>query len=710
MTAALRLEFRDGIALVTFDLPGSRANTLGQPVLGELEVLLADLRRRNDISGLVFCSGKPGMFIAGADIKELGGGCTDSVKAHWPVKRGLDLFAAFEELPFPTVAAIDGACLGGGLELAMSLDYRIAGSHPKVEIGLPETKLGIVPGWGGTQRLPRLIGPSLAAEMICSGEAAKAERARQVGLVFDVVPSDKLVDEAIALARWAAADGGWQLARQRKKQPVGLSEEQAAFTFAVARGQLLMKTQGHYPAPLAALTAIEKGCNLPLEDGLKVETDQFVPLVGSTISRNLIAVFFMTQRLSKDTGSSNPAVKPRTVNQVGVVGAGIMGAGIAGAQVRRGVPAVMLDSVPAAIEKGVAAITKSLTGRVEIGRMTQAEAAVALARLSTSTTVQALADRDVVIEAIVENEEAKVKLYGEVQKVLAPGVILASNTSTISITRMGKAVAAPSRFAGMHFFNPVDRMQLVEVIRGEQTSDETVVTLVALARKIGKTPIVVRDCPGFLVNRILFPYINESLLLLEEGVSPRTIDKAATAFGMPMGPITLNDLVGLDTSLYAGRVINTAFADRAVPSRILDELVAAGRLGQKSGAGFYSYAKGSKGADDPALTSLLAKCRRPGKGEASPEGITDRLFLPMLTEATRVLAEGIVREPGDVDMGLILGIGFPPFRGGILRWADNQGISTVVEKLKKYESLGARFAPTPMLLKLAAEKRGFYTE
>jgi 3-hydroxyacyl-CoA dehydrogenase/enoyl-CoA hydratase/3-hydroxybutyryl-CoA epimerase/3-hydroxyacyl-CoA dehydrogenase/enoyl-CoA hydratase/3-hydroxybutyryl-CoA epimerase/enoyl-CoA isomerase len=711
MTAALRLEVLDaGIALVTFDQPGSRANTLGQAMIGELEAMLGDLRRRSDLKGLVFRSGKPGMFIAGADLKELGGPKPAPGVARRLVKRGLDVIAGFEALPYPTVAAIDGACMGGGLELAMGFDYRIAGSHPKTEIGQPETKIGLIPGFGGTQRLSRIIGPSLAAEMICTGDPAKADRARQIGLVFDVVNSERLTEEAVALVRWSAADGGWKAERQRKQQPVGLSEEQASFTFAVARGQVMMKTGGHYPAPLAAVTAIEKGCNLTLEDGLKIETEQFIPLLGSPISRNLIAVFFMTQRLSKDSGSSNPAVQPRPVNQVGVVGAGIMGAGIAGAHVRRGVPAVMLDSVPAALEKGIAAITKSLTGRVEIGRMTQAEAAAALARLSTSMTAQALADRDVVIEAIVENEEAKVKLYGEVQKILPPGAILASNTSTISITRMGKSVANPARFAGMHFFNPVDRMQLVEVIRGEQTSDETVVTLVALARRIGKTPIVVRDCPGFLVNRILFPYINESLLMLEEGISPRAIDKAATAFGMPMGPITLNDLVGLDTSLYAGRVINTAFADRAVPTRILDELVAAGRLGQKSGAGFYSYAKGSKGSDDPALAAILAKCRRAGNGEASSEEIAERLFLPMLTEATRVLAEGIVREPADVDMGLILGIGFPPFRGGILRWADSMGIGVVMEKLKKYQALGLRFAPTEMLRRMAAEKRGFYPE
>jgi 3-hydroxyacyl-CoA dehydrogenase/enoyl-CoA hydratase/3-hydroxybutyryl-CoA epimerase/3-hydroxyacyl-CoA dehydrogenase/enoyl-CoA hydratase/3-hydroxybutyryl-CoA epimerase/enoyl-CoA isomerase len=274
---------------------------------------------------------------------------------------------------------------------------------------------------------------------------------------------------------------------------------------------------------------------------------------------------------------------------------------------------------------------------------------------------------------------------------------------------MAQAWPRPENFAGMHFFNPVDRMQLVEVIRGDKTSDQTVVTLVALAKRVGKTPIVVRDCPGFLVNRILFPYINESLVLLEEGANPRAIDKAATAFGMPMGPITLNDLVGLDTSLYAGRVVNAAFADRARPTRILDELVKAGRLGQKTGAGFYSYAKGGRGADDPFLAELLVRLGAKPR-DFSQEELQDRLFLPMLTEASRVLTEGIVREPGDVDMGLILGIGFPAYRGGLLRWADSLGLAAVLERLRKYQALGPRFAPTEQMTTLAAEGKGFYKE
>jgi 3-hydroxyacyl-CoA dehydrogenase/enoyl-CoA hydratase/3-hydroxybutyryl-CoA epimerase/3-hydroxyacyl-CoA dehydrogenase/enoyl-CoA hydratase/3-hydroxybutyryl-CoA epimerase/enoyl-CoA isomerase len=708
--SALRLEILDGnIALLTFDQPGSRANTLGQAVLGELEQHARDLAGRTNLRGLILRSGKPGMFIAGADLRELGVAKPDPALTSKLVQRGLNVVAAFENLPYPTVAAIDGACMGGGLELALGFDYRLASTNPKTELGLPEVKIGLFPGWGGTQRLSRLIGPALAAQMICSGEPAKAERARQLGLAFDVVPAEQLVDEAKRLLEWANTSGEWRAARKRKQQPVGLSEEQASFTFAVTRAQVLAKTGGQYPAPLAALDAIQKGCNLPLADGLKVETEAFAPLVGSPISRNLIAVFFMTQRLQKDPGITDASVQPRTVNQVGVIGAGIMGGGIAGAHVRRSVPALMLDTVPAALEKGVSNITKSMQGRVEIGRMTPAEMVAALARLSTSMTTQALADRDVVIEAIVEDEKAKVTLYGELQKVLRPDAILASNTSTISITRMAKSLPRPENFAGMHFFNPVDRMQLVEIIRGEKTSDATAATLVALAKRISKTPIVVRDCPGFLVNRILFPYLNEALVMLEEGASPRALDKAATAFGMPVGPITLNDVVGMDTSLYAGRVIRAAFPDRTVATRILDELVSAGRLGQKSGAGFYSYAKGPRGVDDPAFTAILEKVRK-GQRDIGAEEMTERMFLPMLTEASRVLTEGIVREPGDVDMGLILGIGFPPFRGGILRWADGLGMAKVLELLKKYDHLGARFQPTEQMRKLAARGKGFYGE
>jgi 3-hydroxyacyl-CoA dehydrogenase/enoyl-CoA hydratase/3-hydroxybutyryl-CoA epimerase/3-hydroxyacyl-CoA dehydrogenase/enoyl-CoA hydratase/3-hydroxybutyryl-CoA epimerase/enoyl-CoA isomerase len=706
---ALRLDVLDGqIGQLTIDQPGSRANTLGQAVLAELAAIVKDLSARTDLKGLILRSGKPGMFIAGADLKELGAARSDPEQHRHLVRYGLNILAAFEALPYPTVAAIEGSCMGGGLEVALAFDFRIASTHPKTEIGLPETSVGLIPGWGGTQRLTRLIGPSLAAELICAGEAVKALKAAQLGIVFDAVPPERLLEEALRLLRWAQDSGAWHDARKKKQQPVGLTEEQLGFGAGVARAQVLGKTKGHYPAPLAALDAIFKGCNLPLDEGLKFETDAFVPLVGSSVSRNLIALFFTRTRLQKDTGVVDPKVQPRDVKQIGVIGAGLMGSGIAGANIRRGVPVLMMDAIPAAVERGVAINTKIMRDRIGIGRMTPEELAASLARLSTTTTLAGFGDRDVVVEAVVENEETKVRTYKQVQEIIAPDAILASNTSTISISRMARSVKNPARFAGMHFFNPVDRMQLVEVIRGEQTSDQTVVTLVALAKRIGKTPIVVRDCPGFLVNRILFPYLNESLLMLEEGAPPRDLDKAATAFGMPMGPILLHDVVGMDTSLFAGRVIGTAFADRAVMPKIVEELVKAGRLGQKSGAGFYSYVKSPKGADDPALIEILARVRKQTRSLTQQE-ITDRMFLPMLVEASRVLTENIVREPGDLDMGLILGIGFPSFHGGILRWADEQSLPRVLEKLARYESLGARFHPTEQMRKLAAANRGFYS-
>jgi 3-hydroxyacyl-CoA dehydrogenase/enoyl-CoA hydratase/3-hydroxybutyryl-CoA epimerase/3-hydroxyacyl-CoA dehydrogenase/enoyl-CoA hydratase/3-hydroxybutyryl-CoA epimerase/enoyl-CoA isomerase len=736
MANTLRWEvIPDQIAVITFDQPGARANVMSAPVLAELEQVVGEIEARKDLKGLILRSGKPGMFIAGADLKELG--AVSREQAPVMIKRGLDLMARIEALPYPTVAAIEGPAMGGGLEIALAFDFRVVSTHPKTELGLPETKVGLIPGWGGTQRLPRIVGPAIAVDMIATGEGAKPQRAVEIGLAFDAVPSERLMDDAARLVKEAGSTSqemesaarssvlssqysvlDWKASRRRKQQPVGLTEEQLTYTFAVAKGGIMMKTKGQFPAPLAAAEVVEKSCNKTLEDGLRIETEAFLKLVGSPISRNLIAVFFMNQRLAKDPGVTPPQsppylgregeVKPREVQRLGVIGAGLMGAGIAGAFIRKGLHTIMMDSVPAALEKGVGAIQTVMQTRVEIGRMKPEEVLAALGKLTTTGSLSAMSDRQAVVEAVIENEAEKVKVYRELQEYLPAESILASNTSTISITRMAKSVRNPELFAGMHFFNPVDRMALVEVIRGEKTNDATVVTLVALAKAIGKSPIVVKDCPGFLVNRILFPYINESLVLLEEGAGPREIDRAATAFGMPMGPITLNDVVGNDTALYAGNVVNKAFADRAATTRILDELVKAGRLGQKSGAGFYSYAKDpKKGGDDPAFAAILEKCRKQAR-QISQEEITDRLFLPMLLEATRCLAEGIVRDPADVDMGLILGLGFPAWRGGILRWCDSLGADKVVERLKKYEHLGPRFVPTESLRRLAAEKRRWY--
>ncbi len=709
MTSAFQFTERgDGIGLLTLDLPDKKVNTLSRAVLGELAGLLARLEARPDLRGLLLQSGKPGQFIAGADLAELGAlASATEEEVGRAVAMGHALFDRISRLPFPTVALIDGNCMGGGTELALAMDERILAAGPQTKVALPEVKLGIVPGWGGTQRLPRLIGLN-AIEVICSGDPMSAEKAVAVGFAFDAVPAGRLVEEGARRVESLRAAGDWQEARRRLRGPLGLAPDTLAFAFATAEGAIRVKTKGQYPAPLVALKAIRDGSHLPLDEALEVERAAALEVMGSPISANLIAVFFMQNRLARDPGVDRPGVVAAPIRKVGVVGSGLMGAGIAAAHARSGLPTAMVDVDDARLAAGIERAADVVASRIKIGRATPEDLARMLGLLSTSTSDAILGDRDLVIEAITEDEAAKAATYRALAGTLKDGAILASNTSTISITRLAEAAPDPARFVGMHFFNPVDRMELVEVIRGAKTSDETVATVVALARQVRKTPIVVRDCAGFLVNRVLLPYLNESLVLLQEGVPMDAIDEAATRFGMPMGPLALHDLIGIDTAAFAGRVMVDAYPDRAVPTGLLVAMAKAGRLGQKSGAGFRRHA-GKKAAADPAFAAILDPHRTGEQTPTpSPEAITDRLFLPMLLEATRVLEEGIVREPADVDMGLILGIGFPPFRGGILRWADALGAARLVDRLGPLRPLGARFEPTETLKRHAWTGERFY--
>jgi 3-hydroxyacyl-CoA dehydrogenase/enoyl-CoA hydratase/3-hydroxybutyryl-CoA epimerase/3-hydroxyacyl-CoA dehydrogenase/enoyl-CoA hydratase/3-hydroxybutyryl-CoA epimerase/enoyl-CoA isomerase len=707
MSTAFQFEERaDGIGLLTLDLPDKKVNTLSQATLMELGGWIGSLKKRTDLKGLLFRSGKPGQFIAGADLKELGAlAFANKEQVGQAVSMGHQLYGLVARLPFPTVALVDGNCMGGGTELILAMDDRIVSNASHTKIALPETKLGIIPGWGGTQRLPRLIGLN-AIEMICTGEPVSASKAVEIGLAFDAVPADKLVDEGVRRINALADSGEWKTLRAKHQGPLGLTADQHAFAFATAEGAVRMKTKGQYPAPLVALKAIRDGCNVSLEEGLKVERDAALEVMGSPISANLIAVFFMQNRLARDPGVENPELTPQPIRRVGVIGSGLMGAGIAAAHARSGLPTAMVDVDDAKLADGLKRAAEVVAGRIKIGRATTDDLARMLGLLSTSTSNNILADRDIIIEAITENESAKAATFRELGKVMKPGAILASNTSTISITRLAESSPDPSRFVGMHFFNPVDRMELVEVIRGEKTSDETVASVVALAKSIRKTPIVVKDCAGFLVNRVLLPYLNEALQLLQEGVPMDAIDDAATKFGMPMGPIMLHDLIGIDTAAFAGKVMIEAYPDRAVPTRLLVDMLKAGRLGQKSGLGFRKH-NGKKVEADPAFASILDKYRT-GDRVMGQEEITNRLFLPMLLEATRVLEEGIVREPADVDMGLILGIGFPPFKGGILRWADTEGASKILERLEPFQSLGKRYEPTETIRRQANSGGVFY--
>jgi 3-hydroxyacyl-CoA dehydrogenase/enoyl-CoA hydratase/3-hydroxybutyryl-CoA epimerase/3-hydroxyacyl-CoA dehydrogenase/enoyl-CoA hydratase/3-hydroxybutyryl-CoA epimerase/enoyl-CoA isomerase len=709
MPDAFRVEeLDDGIAQVTFDLPDKKVNTLGQAVLRELAGLVAKLAQRPDLRGLLLKSGKPGQFIAGADLNDLAMlAYITPEQAAGALGAGHQIYNQLSRLPFPTVALIDGNCLGGGTELVLSMDDRLASTAPHTQIGLPEVKVGLIPGWGGTQRLPRLIGLNPAIEMITSGEPVSAQKAAAIGLVFDAVPTDRLVEEGRRRIAYLQQSGEWKERREMLRRPLGLDQDEMMFAFAVAEGFVKSKTKGQYPAPLTALKAIRDGCNLTLDEGLKAEQKAVGEIVGSPILGNLIAIFFMKNRLSRDPGVTDPSVKPQEVRSAGVLGTGLMGAGIAAAHARSGIRTAMVDVDDDRIKDGLQRASDVVMSRIKIGRATPQDMANMLAMLNTSTSPSIFADSDIVIEAVTENEAIKKEAYQKLAKVMRDDAILASNTSTISITRMAESAPHPERFVGMHFFNPVDRMELVEVIRGEKTSDETIATVVALARRIRKTPIVVKDCAGFLVNRVLFPYMNESLVLLQEGVPTEAIDKAAVKFGMPMGPLTLTDLVGLETAVYAGKVVLAAYPDRAVSSPILVDMLKTGGGGKSALKFWTSKGKNARPEPNPAIAAIIAKHQTGTKAMGEAE-ITDRLFLPMLLEATRVLEEGIVREPGDVDMGLILGIGFPPFRGGILRWADAIGAAAIVEKLTKYAALGKRYEPTESLLKLATDGGTFY--
>jgi len=710
MSKCLQLEsIAGGVWQLTIDTPGKKVNTLSQPVMHELADIVQQLESQPDTRGLVFRSGKPGQFIAGADLNELAALMwTPREAVAQKMEAGHELFDRISRLPFPTVAMIDGYCMGGGTELILAMDQRVATDSRATRIALPETKVGLIPGWGGTQRMPRLIGLQHAIAMITSGEPLSARRAAELGLVFDAVQPSQLLDVALELIEEAQSSNSWVEQRAQFSQPLGLSEDQSRFAFVCAEGQVRAKTKGQYPAPLAALKAMRDGLDLPLDEGLRIEREVAMEVTGSEISSNLIGVFFMNNALSRDRGVASDSVEAATVSRVGVLGAGLMGSGIATAHARAGITSGMVDVDDQQLAAGVERAAHVVESRIKIGRATPADMQSLLSHLNTSTSQRLFADCDVVVEAITENEELKTQMYRQIAPDLKPGAILASNTSTISITRMAQAAPDPQRFAGMHFFYPVDRMQLVEVIRGDQTSDETVVTLVELARRIKKVPIVCNDCPGFLVNRILLPYMNEALLLLNEGATLDQIDKAATRFGMPVGPIALHDMVGLDTAYYAGQVMLAGFSDRAVMTPMLKELVEAGRLGKKSGVGFRKFTgRKARPVDDPELVPFL-EAHRTDQREVSAEEITDRLLLPMLLEATRVLEDNIVREPAHVDMGLILGIGFPAFRGGLLRWCDNLGAADVLKRIEQYQELGRRFEPTESLLKLAADNGRFY--
>jgi 3-hydroxyacyl-CoA dehydrogenase/enoyl-CoA hydratase/carnithine racemase len=707
------------IAVLTIGDAQTSANILSRHVLEALEQHLNELDKRKDLSGLVIRSGKPGMFIAGADLKEFVAWLDapkDEVTSF--CRRGQQLFGRLAGSNYVTVAAIDGICVGGGAELAVWCDRRILTDGAETAFGFPEVKLGLFPGWGGTARTPRMVGLSNAVELVTGGETINGREAAAMGLANDVVhvagasDGDPLLAAAIGMIRAEQASGDFRRDRQQWAGPINISETELGFLGATASAYIQQQTKGHYPAPLAALEVMLGAAGVDLATACQMEADAFPQLFGSPVNRALLNVFFLRDRSKKTAGAAGH-MSPRKIASAGVVGAGVMGQGIAAANVKRGIPVALMDADQAALARGVQGVLNEVAYNKQL-KGPDVKRAVELAPLVNGTFSDIeLCHSDIIVEAIIEKSEAKQHLFARLEPLVKDDTILCSNTSTIPITQLATGLEHPERFCGLHFFNPVRQMPLVEVIRGKKTSNATVATAAAYARSLGKSPIVMNDGPGFLVNRLLLPYMNEAALLLCEGARIQDVERAAKSFGMPMGPITLYDVVGIDVAVHAGRTMAAAFPDRVVAAPIVEKLFERGRIGQKVGKGFFDYGptKGGKpprGSDSPEVSQLIDECRSAASRKFSAEELTDRLFLPMLVEATRVLEDKIVTDVRDVDLGLIMGIGFPPFRGGLFFWADGIGPAKIVDKLKQYAPLGKRFAPTALLTDLAQRKGRSY--
>ncbi len=704
MLTTISLSFPEhDIAQLTLDMPDKGTNVLSRSVLEELQERLNQLEQRNDLVGLIVTSGKPSQFIAGADLREFAASLDiDKSQTMKFCTQGQGLFRRLSQGPYLSVAAIDGICVGGGAELASWCDRRIVSDNPKTQIGFPEVKLGLFPGWGGTARLPRVVGLSNAVELITAGESISAREAYKMAWASDIVPAERLIPAAIQLIRCEQQTRDFLCDRARWNGAIDIDENELTFLGAIGSSYIQQHTKGQYPAPVAALETMLEGAITDCDSALQLEAEGMAELFGSPINASLLNIFFLTDRNKKDTGvEEGSRLQPVEIRSVSVVGAGIMGAGIAAANVKQKRAVLLSDTRDDALRRGIAHVLEEVSYNRET-KGADVQRTIEFAPFINGVNNDAeLAASDLVLEAVIENEDVKRQLYSTLEPQMRPDAILATNTSTIPITTLASGLRQPERFCGIHFFNPVRKMQLVEVIRGSQTSDQTVVTAVAFAKSLKKMPVVVNDGPGFLVNRLLFPYMGEALHLIEEGVPIADIEKAATKFGMPMGPIALYDMVGLDTALYAGKVLCDAFSDRFSGSAILPALVETGRLGQKSGSGFYAYTdRKKKGVVDPTLEPLL-KPFVTGKQKLSRDEITDRLILPMLVESSRILEEELVRDARDIDLGMIFGTGFPPFKGGPLFWADSVGIAKMVEKMKPYEELGKRYQPTAQLQLLA---------
>jgi len=702
----------NGIAELTIDLKEESVNKFDTKTISQLAEALDALEKEQGVTGLIMTSGKP-VFVVGADITEFTDLFTqpEEMVAGY-LNKANDTFNRIEDLPYPTVVAINGYALGGGFEVAMAFDYRVCADSARV--GLPEAKLGLFPGFGGTCRLPRIIGIDNAVEWIAGGTEQKPDAALKVGAVDSVVALDQVRDAALDLCQ-QAIDGklDYKGKRQAKLEKLKHNDTEAMMAFTTCKAMVASKANPkNLPSPIASVEVIEKAYKEDRAGALKIETEEFIKIARTPAAASLIGIFLNDQALSKAAKTWEKKASKK-ISHAGVLGAGIMGGGIAYQSAYRGTPIVMKDIAQEGIDLGLSEASKLLSKRVDKGRMKASKMGEVLNKITPTLSYGPMKDLDIVVEAVVENPKVKHAVLAEVEKEIPEDAILCSNTSSISITWLAECLERPENFCGMHFFNPVHAMPLVEVIRGEKSSDEAIARTVAYANAMGKKAIVVKDCPGFLVNRVLFPYFAGFCQLLKEGADFQAIDKVMEKWGWPMGPAYLGDVVGIDTMVHAADVMADSFPDRLKmdyksATHVLNENE---RYGQKNGLGFYNYGKDKRGrptkeAADEAYALIKPHVDAPK--EFSEEEILARMMVPMCTEMGRCLDEGIVENAALADMSLIYGLGFPVFRGGVCRWMSQIGMDEFVKMADQYKHLGKLYEPTESQRKLAADGKAYF--
>lgn len=705
--ASVRLTVSDkGVGLITINLPDAKVNVLSETLMSELNEIIDKVQGDKAIRGVVIASGKSDNFIAGADVFAIRQLQKESpIKCYEAAQVGKLVFQKIERLPVPTVAAINGICLGGGTELTLACRYRIAADSPAVSIGLPEVKLGFVPGWGGTVRLPRIVGLQKALDLILTGKTLNAKKAWRANLVDEVVVPDKLLARAEEIAL-----GAHPKAHEipPKEEIINFLLESNALGRSIVRNTaykgIMRETKGKYPAPVEALKLVLKNAGRHAAESYEEESRVFSRLAVTDISKNLVGIFVAQTDSKKMPAKLNGHHKIETV---GVLGAGVMGSGIAQSAAFAGYKVVLKDVEQKFVDKGMDNIAKLFNGLVSKHKLSQDDCDRMLSAITPTVEYDRLKDCDLVIEAVLEEIKVKQEALEALEKVIKKPFIFATNTSSLSVDELSNVSSDPSRTVGLHFFNPVHKMPLVEVVKGHATTDETLAIAKEFALKLGKTTVTTGDAPGFVVNRILTPYLREAMVLFEQGVPPEAIDKAMTSFGMPMGPFTLLDEIGLDIGAKVMQVLYKALGERMAPPAVMQELDKLKILGKKGGKGLFLYEEGKRAGLNPdvlALVKVPANTKQPGE-------LQDRLVLIMLNEAARCLEEGVVTDPAQLDLAMIFGTGFPPYRGGILRYADHLGIKIVHQRLAFLSKVaGENYAPCQKILEMVAAEETFYRD